>query len=157
VDTVCTTQRHYFFVNYLEDIGKISGIVEVMAHGQPDALTSWDIYPRTKRGWRESTNTPRPATRDQPLLYGVLNAVQAHARSDQSGGERRSAVALGSAAAHERTQGRHRGGPSMNALLSCQTTLLLVSPAVPPRRGGTRVATALDASDLKLRDFPSVT
>lgn len=45
--TMCTTQRHYFFMNFSHDVGKITGVIEVIAHdlsgdGKPD---QWELYP----------------------------------------------------------------------------------------------------------------
>jgi hypothetical protein len=43
---ICTTQRHYFFVNFEQDIGKISGVVEVTAFAGTDGKPArWDIRP----------------------------------------------------------------------------------------------------------------
>ncbi len=44
--TICTTQRHYFFLNYSREIGKISGVIEVTAHADASGkLVSWELYP----------------------------------------------------------------------------------------------------------------
>jgi hypothetical protein len=45
--TICTTQRHYFFLNFSVEVGKITGVVEVIAHDRdgdqmPD---QWDLHP----------------------------------------------------------------------------------------------------------------
>lgn len=44
--TVCTTQRHYFFMNYSLEIGKISGVVQVTASdtvGNDGKVDKWVI------------------------------------------------------------------------------------------------------------------
>jgi hypothetical protein len=46
--TVCTTRRHYFFMNYSLDIGKISGVVQVTASdlvGPDGKADTWVIEP----------------------------------------------------------------------------------------------------------------
>jgi hypothetical protein len=45
--TICTTQRHYFFMNYAKDVGTVSGVVRVRAfdNGSDDYATRWEIYP----------------------------------------------------------------------------------------------------------------
>jgi hypothetical protein len=45
--TICTTQRHYFFMNFSQDVGKITGVVEVIAHDLNGDLKPerWEIYP----------------------------------------------------------------------------------------------------------------
>jgi len=47
--TFCTTERHYFFMNFSTEIGKISGVVEVIAHDFDDdgTLDQWEVYPLT--------------------------------------------------------------------------------------------------------------
>jgi hypothetical protein len=55
--TSCTSQRHYFFLEYSAEIGRISGIVEAVAHANDNGqLVRWEIY-------------PVPGTKDEARIY----------------------------------------------------------------------------------------
>jgi hypothetical protein len=46
--TICTTERHYFFMNFSQDVGKITGVIEVIAYdtvGNDGKADKWDLHP----------------------------------------------------------------------------------------------------------------